>query len=198
MASMFRACRYETNEELKQAFVRQQVKRNTQGGSTVIKILAKAGINANTTEVLNSVEESKDEEEDGSDKSDGDKEDKDDDEDEEDDEKGDDDEEGADEEDSSVADASDVDIDIDDEDVGDGKDGANDDGDDTIEDRVFVCVGRFKNKLDKQAVWVMTFDKEFQVVTLWNPVQHKEIELRGRIDRDEVDNLKAYLTPFQY
>ena len=79
----------------------------------------------------------------------------------------------------------------------DGEDGnaghAKDAGDfgedenETIEDRVFICVGRYKHKVlnrGDQAVWVMTIDKDFQVVTLWNAVQHKEQELRGRIDRD--------------
>jgi len=44
----------------------------------------------------------------------------------------------------------------------------------------------------------MTFDKEFQDVTLWNPVQHKETELEKRIDKDQVENLKAYLTPLKF
>lgn len=161
MASMFRACKYETFEELKTAFVRQQVKRNTTTGSNTIKILAKAGINQNTTDVQNSVEESAAEGEDSDEKSDGEKGDGDDDSQGSDEEAAGSDEEGGSEEgEGSVADASDVDIDIEDEDAG-GKDGEGDDGDDTIEDRVFVCVGRFKNDIEKQAVWVMTFDKEF-------------------------------------
>ena len=33
---------------------------------------------------------------------------------------------------------------------------------------------------------------------MWNPVQHKEVELKGTIDASEVENLKAYLTPIKY
>ena len=39
MASMFRACKYETNEELKAAFERQQVKRNEASGKNILKII---------------------------------------------------------------------------------------------------------------------------------------------------------------
>mmetsp|Transcript_13324 Transcript_13324/g.18188 ORF Transcript_13324/g.18188 Transcript_13324/m.18188 type:complete len:154 (+) Transcript_13324:1099-1560(+) len=153
MASMFRACKYETMDELKAAFVKQQASRNAPGAKKVINILAKAGIGQNTTEILPSGEASADggeEEEDSAEKSDGDKGDNDDD-DEESEEKAGSDDEGGDEDDS-VADESDVDIDIDDDDAGgSGKDGGDgdDNGDDTVEDRVFVCVGRFKNKLEK-------------------------------------------------
>ena len=160
MASMFRACKYETFEELKTAFVRQQVKRNTTTGSNTIKILAKAGINQNTTEVQNSVEESAAEGDESDEKSEGDKGDGDDESQGSDEDAGGSDEEGDEEGDGSVADASDVDIDLDDDEEA-GKDGEGDDGDETIEERVFVCVGRFKNDIEKQAVWVMTFDKEF-------------------------------------
>jgi len=65
----------------------------------------------------------------------------------------------------------------------------------TVEDRVFVCVGTYRKNPRKRAVWVMTIDKDFQVVTHWNPVQHKELELRDRISKDQVDDMKAYLTP---
>lgn len=55
---------------------------------------------------------------------------------------------------------------------------------DTIEDRVFVCIGRYKKLPEKQAVWVMTIDKDWQIVTMWDPVKHKETELKGRIRLD--------------
>lgn len=42
----------------------------------------------------------------------------------------------------------------------------------TIEDRVFVCVGRYKNQPEVQAVWVMTIDSEFQAITMWDSVKH--------------------------
>ena len=67
-----------------------------------------------------------------------------------------------------------------------------------MEDRVFVCIGRYKAQLEKQAVWVMTLDKEFKDVTLWNPVKHTEILLTERINKDQIQNLKAYLTPHKY
>lgn len=41
----------------------------------------------------------------------------------------------------------------------------------------------------------MTLDKEFQEVTHWHPVQHKETLLLNRIDKGQVESLKAYLTP---
>ena len=68
--------------------------------------------------------------------------------------------------------------------------------DPTIENRVFVCVGKYgKSKVNQQqAVWVMTLDKEFKTVNFWDCVQHMEVPLKGRIRFEEVEKLKVYLT----
>jgi len=140
MASMFRACKYETHEELMTAFVLEQGKRNKTGGSTVIKILTKAGISKNMTEVANVVDESAAEDDEES-ESDGEKGDTDGDDSEE--KAGSDDDDG--DEDASFADASDVDIEVGDDDAGGagaGGTGEVDDENETMEDRVFVCIGR--------------------------------------------------------
>ena len=81
---------------------------------------------------------------------------------------------------------------------GKGGDGAAEEEDkNSVEERVFVCVGRMKKNGQKQAVWVMTIDQDWGGVTMWNTVQHKETILRQRIDEAEKENLRAYLTPLQ-
>ena len=52
---MFRACKYETYDELMAAFIRDQTKRNLAGGKQVMKILSKAGVTA--TGIVEAVEE---------------------------------------------------------------------------------------------------------------------------------------------
>ena len=172
MASMFRAVKYETFDELKAAFIRDQTKRNLAGGKSVIKIMTKAGISQNMTEVNFDKEEDAEDDDEEEEKSEGEKGETDGDDDDDDEDKAGSEEEG-DENDESVADESDVDIQVDDDDAGAGGaggDGELDDNNETMEERVFVCIGRFKKEIEKQAVWVMTFDKEFQEVTMWNPV----------------------------
>lgn len=44
----------------------------------------------------------------------------------------------------------------------------------------------------------MTIDKEFQAITMWDSVRHIQQKFLGRIRQNEVENLKAYLTPFVY
>ena len=39
----------------------------------------------------------------------------------------------------------------------------------SIEERVFVCMGKYKNS-DEKAVWVLTYAQDFQTVTIWNCV----------------------------
>ena len=43
----------------------------------------------------------------------------------------------------------------------------------------------------------MTLDPTFQEVTFWDCVREHESELKGRIRKNEVQNLEAYLTPHQ-
>ena len=199
LASMFRAVKYETYEELHRVFVRGQVKRNEAGGKTIQALLKKAGVPTKPGQAADDGDDDEEEEEEGkadeaeangdddSDDEDGEKDDSEGDDDGDDDEGG-----GGDAEDDELEDVSD------DEAAAAAK-AAEDDDDfqnETIEDRVFVCVGRYRGG-ERPAVWVMTIDADFQVVTLWNPVQHRETTLRGRIYKDQVDNLKAYLTPFK-
>lgn len=109
MASMFRACKYETYDELKVAFVNEQIRRNTAGGRTVIKIISKAGVSQNMGDMASLIEDSGAEMDDTDEKKPLKAAEKDDDDDESDDgDQGDDD--GDDGEDESVADESDVDI----------------------------------------------------------------------------------------
>ena len=44
----------------------------------------------------------------------------------------------------------------------------------------------------------MTIDQDWNGVTMWNTVQHNEIHLTNRILPKEINNLRAYLTPFLY
>ena len=163
MASMFRAVKYEQLEDLKKAFVKSQERYYQRDGKRLIKVVKKANID----EDIDSVS---DDDDDRQSNSDGHSDDADDDEFDED----------KDSSDYSAGNASnddDNDSDADSDASGDDRhkdseedgDGQEPEGSDTIEDRVFVCVGRFK-RTKKQAVWVMTIDRDFQVVTLWNPV----------------------------
>lgn len=43
------------------------------------------------------------------------------------------------------------------------------------------------------AVWVMTFSREWDSVTMWDCLHHEQFTLTGRIKPDEVKKLKAYL-----
>ena len=81
---------------------------------------------------------------------------------------------------------------------GDGGDDEDNQISNTLEDRVFVCVGKYKNKdkeSQKPAVWVMTLDSEFEIVTFWDCIHHQQVELHGRIktEKEEGSNLQAYL-----
>ena len=41
----------------------------------------------------------------------------------------------------------------------------------------------------------MTIDKNFETVTFWEPVKHIQYKLEGRINRNETEWLKNYLSP---
>jgi len=162
---MFRAVKYETMEELMAEFVKEQQKRNANNGKTIIKILSKAGVSGGDTTDAGPINESAEKEEEsgsGSD-DDGSGESKDD--------------VGTDSSDSDKGDADDSNVNEDDIDVMlDGDDAAVDEAgenepteNESIEERVFVCMGKYKNS-DEKAVWVLTYAQDFQTVTIWNCV----------------------------
>jgi len=49
-----------------------------------------------------------------------------------------------------------------------------------LEDRVFVCIGKYENS-DKLAVWVMTLEDKFEEITMWDCLKHEKYTLKGRI-----------------
>jgi hypothetical protein len=48
--------------------------------------------------------------------------------------------------------------------------------------------------LDRK-VWVMTLNRAYDEVTFWDVKQHKNYILKGRVRRNEVQFLEAYLSP---
>ena len=40
---------------------------------------------------------------------------------------------------------------------------------DSIDDRVFVCMGKANDESGKRNTWVMTIDRRFETVTFWEP-----------------------------
>ena len=64
---------------------------------------------------------------------------------------------------------------------------------DSLEDRTYVCIGT--HKLTRQIhFWVMTIDKDYEMITFWETTTNKKYELKGRIDNEEKENLKEFLT----
>ena len=64
-----------------------------------------------------------------------------------------------------------------------------------MDDRVFVCLGKSTDGLEKRQIWVMTINRTFDTVTFWEPKAHKHYVLRGRIEGKESKYLEAYLSP---
>lgn len=54
----------------------------------------------------------------------------------------------------------------------------------TIDDRVFVCLGRSIDGSNKTHIWVMTISRNWETVIFWDPKQHKNYVLKGRIKPD--------------
>jgi hypothetical protein len=52
---------------------------------------------------------------------------------------------------------------------------------DTVDDRVFVCLGKSLDGLETRYVWVMTINREWDTITFWEVKQHKSYILKGRI-----------------
>ena len=66
---------------------------------------------------------------------------------------------------------------------------------DTIEDRIFICLGKNK-KTEQDAVWVMTLNQNYDQVTFWDPKLYSEETLKYRIRQPEY--LKFYLSPDKF
>mmetsp|Transcript_35916 Transcript_35916/g.55149 ORF Transcript_35916/g.55149 Transcript_35916/m.55149 type:complete len:316 (-) Transcript_35916:1188-2135(-) len=66
---------------------------------------------------------------------------------------------------------------------------------DTVDDRVFVCLGKSTDGQEKRQIWVMTINRTFDTITFWEPKTHKHYVLRGRIEGKEAKYLEAYLSP---
>jgi len=65
----------------------------------------------------------------------------------------------------------------------------------TIDDRVFVCMGKATDGSDKKQIWVMTINRTFNEVTFWEVKNHKQWVLKGRILKEESKFMEAYLNP---
>ena len=65
----------------------------------------------------------------------------------------------------------------------------------TVDDRVFVCIGKTTDIIERKAVWVMTINRTFNTVTFWEAKNHKHYVLKYRIDPGEEPYLEAYLSP---
>lgn len=65
--------------------------------------------------------------------------------------------------------------------------------DDSVDNRVFICIGRSATKT--RQIWVMTINRAFDTVTLWDVKKHDEYVLKGRIKEGEEKYLKHYLSP---
>ena len=61
-----------------------------------------------------------------------------------------------------------------------------------LENRVFVCIGLQKDDHEITG-WVMVINKNLSDVTFWDPIHHKEWDLKGRIAADNKEHLKEYL-----
>eukprot|EP00826_Nyctotherus_ovalis_P047706 TRINITY_DN5528_c0_g1_i8.p1 TRINITY_DN5528_c0_g1~~TRINITY_DN5528_c0_g1_i8.p1 ORF type:complete len:538 (+),score=176.90 TRINITY_DN5528_c0_g1_i8:1349-2962(+) len=59
-----------------------------------------------------------------------------------------------------------------------------------LNNRVFICVGTDKAKKE-QCLWVMTFNKECNVITLWDPRCHAQYQMNARVK--DVEKLREFL-----
>ena len=78
---------------------------------------------------------------------------------------------------------------------GEKKDGEPEMPNETVDDRVFVCIGKTTDVIERKAVWVMTINRTFDTVTFWEAKNHKHYVLKYRIDPGEEPYLEAYLSP---
>lgn len=65
-----------------------------------------------------------------------------------------------------------------------------------MSDRVFVCLGTLNHENgERKHAWVMTINRDFNMVTFWEPRKHISYKLDGRINKLETEWLKNYLSP---
>jgi hypothetical protein len=65
-----------------------------------------------------------------------------------------------------------------------------------LADRVFVCLGTLNHENNgRPHAWVMTINREFDIITFWEPRKHINYTLEGRINRLETEWMKNYLSP---
>jgi len=43
--------------------------------------------------------------------------------------------------------------------------------------------------------WVLVFDKSFEFLTFWDVRENRKWELKGRVEKDQIFQLKAFLNP---
>jgi hypothetical protein len=65
----------------------------------------------------------------------------------------------------------------------------------TVDDRVFVCLGKSLDGLDTRHVWVMTINRTWDTITFWEAKNHSSYIVRGRIMKDQTKYLESYLSP---
>eukprot|EP00919_Chromeraceae_sp_WS-2016_P014337 GHVR01033723.1.p1 GENE.GHVR01033723.1~~GHVR01033723.1.p1 ORF type:complete len:270 (+),score=49.81 GHVR01033723.1:506-1315(+) len=76
-----------------------------------------------------------------------------------------------------------------------GKDGEEGKTNETVDDRIFVCLGKTTDGSEKRQIWIMTINRTFDEITFWEPKNHKHYVMRGRIEPDQSKYLEAYLSP---
>jgi hypothetical protein len=65
----------------------------------------------------------------------------------------------------------------------------------TIDDRVFVCMGKATDGTEKRQIWVMTISRDFEEVIFWEVKNHKHWVLKGRIQKGQKKFMEAYFNP---
>ena len=66
--------------------------------------------------------------------------------------------------------------------------------DSSINDRVFVCLGKLKENGQPHA-WVMTLNQTYDEITFWEANSSQKYTLNGRITSGQDAKLQAYLSP---
>jgi len=62
---------------------------------------------------------------------------------------------------------------------------------DTLEDRIFVCIGNNKYTSTRE-FWLMIFSEDFRKIRFYDVKNNISFELRGRIKEENVDILRIY------
>ena len=80
-------------------------------------------------------------------------------------------------------------------DATDGKEKTQEEAEDTVDDRVFICIGKTAELIERKTLWVMTINRTYDTITFWEAKNHKHYVLKHRIDPAESKYLKQYLSP---